>query len=137
GINDQDSGGQVMLGSARPPFWWTEGGAEYWSDNTGWNWWTAARDMNLRTTALEDRFLTWDELNIVWDKDDWGDGERGYQTGYSFGLYLRERFGDQAYAEMSKTSSKKWRTNWETIVEEVVGVPFAVLYEDWKVYVTE
>src|SRR5690606_32303858 len=33
GINDQDSGGQVMLGSARPPFWWTEGGAEYWSDN--------------------------------------------------------------------------------------------------------
>ena len=28
---------------------WTEGGAEYWSDNAGYNWWTAARGRNQST----------------------------------------------------------------------------------------
>ena len=52
-------------------FWWTEGGAEYWSDNTGYNWWTTSRDTNLRTTVLEDRLLTPEEWHTRVEKRDW------------------------------------------------------------------
>ena len=40
---------------------WTEGGAEYWSDNTGYNWWTASRDQNIRMSVLENRLLEYKE----------------------------------------------------------------------------
>ncbi len=133
GIRDMDSAAEITIQDT-DPFWWTEGGAEYWSDNTGYNWWTSARDANLRTTVLEDRLLTFDEWITRIEKRDWGDGERGYQQGYSFALYLRERFGDKTYAEFSKASSKRWRANWETIVEAVTGVPAKTLYDDWAAY---
>lgn len=133
GVNDEQTGGEFFIADS-DPFWWTEGGAEYWSDNTGYNWWTSSRDTNLRTTVLEDRLLTYDEWVTVIEKRDWDDGERGYQGGYSFGLYLRERFGDKTYARFAQTSDKKWRLQWEKIVEEVTGVPLRTLYDDWKAY---
>ena len=137
GVYDTEDGIDVTLQGDTTPFWWVEGGAEYWSDTADYNWWTAARDANLRTTVLDDRLLTYDEWVQVQDKRDWGDGERGYQGGYSFGLYLRERFGKQVYAEFAKTSAKKWRANWETIVEDVTGVPLHQLYDDWKAFLTD
>jgi hypothetical protein len=136
GIRDMASGGEVTVGDT-DPFWWTEGGAEYWSDEAGYNWWTPARDMNLRTTVLDDRLLTYDEWVTRVDKRDWGDGERGYQQGYSFGVYMRERFGPKVYARFSQVSSEHWRANWETIVEEVTGVPLRTLYDDWVAYLKD
>jgi hypothetical protein len=133
GINDHDSGGEITIGEG-DPFWWTEGGAEYWSDNTGYNWWTAARDANLRTTVLENRLLTFDEWVTRVDKSDWGDGERGYQQGYSFALYLRERFGNDTYTRFAQESSSGWRLNWDSVVEDVTGVPAETLYNDWVAY---
>ena len=133
GISDTMTGAEVNIADT-DPFWWTEGGAEYWSDEAGYNWWTAARDANLRTTVLDDRLLTFEEWVTRIDKRDWGDGERGYQQGYSFGLYLRERFGPETYAKFSKTSAKKWRPEWETIVEDVTGHKLTELYVDWAAY---
>lgn len=137
GYNDQSSGGEIALQGASEPFWWSEGGAEYWSDQTGYNWWTSSRDANIRTTVLEDRLLTYDEWVARMDKRDWGDGERGYQQGYSFGLYLRERFGDDIYARMSQESGKRWRAQWETIIEELTGVKAEQLYWDWRGYLEQ
>ena len=131
GINNQDSGLEMILGDT-DPFWWTEGGAEYWSDQTGYNWWTASRDMNLRTTVLEDRLLTYDEWSTRMQSFDWGDGERGYQQGYSIALYLRQRFGETTFTEFANVSDKRLRLKWETVIEEVTGVKAEQLYEDWK-----
>ncbi|MGB0640747.1 MAG: hypothetical protein ACPGTU_15520, partial [Myxococcota bacterium] len=80
-------GGEMILGDSDSVFW-TEGGAEYWSDNTGYNWWTSSRDQNIRTTVLEDRLLTYDEWHSRFGKWGWGDSERYYQQGYNFGLYI-------------------------------------------------
>jgi hypothetical protein len=133
GLHGHEDGAELFILDT-DPFWWTEGGAEYWSDNTGYNWWTASRDANLRTTVLEDRLLTYDEWITRIDKRDWGDGERGYQQGYCFALYLRERFGEGTYAQFGQVASERWRMNWETIVEEVTGVPLRQLYDDWVAY---
>lgn len=136
GIRDAATGAEIMI-SGGEPFWWTEGGAEYWSDNAGYNWWSSSRDMNIRTTVLENRLLTYDEWVNRVDKRDWGDGERGYQQGYSIALYLRERFGDETYARFALEYGKGWRVNWETVIEDVLGVDAETLYNDWVAYLTE
>ncbi len=117
---------------------WTEGGAEYWSDDSGWNWWTAARDQNIRTTVLEDRLLTFDEWHHrAGKRDAWGDGERYYQQGYSFGLYLRQRFGHEVYSRVATEFSKGWRPEFSSVFEDVTGVPAEQLYWDWRRYLSE
>lgn len=139
GINDIDTGVEVFIGDNDSVFW-TEGGAEYWSDNAGWNWWTASRDMNIRTTVLDDRLLTYDEWHTRDGKRGpgrWNDHERYYQQGYNFGLYLRQRFGDETYARFALESGKHWRLQWETVIEDVLGVDAETLYNDWVAYVTE
>ncbi len=136
GINNPASGAEIVIGDS-PPFWWTEGGAEYWSDNAGYNWWSSSRDMNIRTTVLEDRLLTYDEWVTRIEKRDWGDGERGYQQGYSIALYLRERFGDETYASFALESQKGFHGDWEKVIEDVLGIPLRQLYDDWVAYITE
>lgn len=136
GIRDMDSGAQFFIFDGDSVFW-TEGGAEYWSDNSGWNWWTAARDQNIRMTVLEDRLLTYDEWHTRAAKYGWNDSERYYQQGYSFGQYLRQRFGEKTYAKFALEYGKGWRPQWETVIEDVLGVDAETLYWDWRKYVTE
>jgi len=136
GVGDTQSGAEVFLMDG-DPFYWTEGGAEYWSDNAGYNWWTPSRDMHIRTTVLEDRLLTWEEWHTRAQTFRWGDGERGYQQGYSFALYLRQRFGNDIYAKFALEYAKGWRADWNTVIEDVTGVPGKQLYEDWVAYLEE
>lgn len=139
GINDVDTGVEIFIGDGDSVFW-TEGGAEYWSDNAGWNWWTASRDMNIRTTVLEDRLLSYDEWHTRDGKRGpgrWNDHERYYQQGYHFGQYLRQRFGDDTYARFALEYGKAWRPVWESVIEDVLGVDAETLYNDWVVYITD
>lgn len=139
GIKDIDTGVEVFIGDGDSVFW-TEGGAEYWSDNAGWNWWTASRDQNIRTTVLDGRLLTYDEWHTRDGKRGpgrWGDHERYYQQGYHFGQYLRQRFGDDTYARFALEYGKHWRPQWEGVIEDVLGVDAETLYNDWVAYSTE
>lgn len=136
GLNNAESGAEITLMDA-DPFYWTEGGAEYWSDNSGYNWWTPSRDMHIRTTVLQERLLNYDEWQTRNQQLRWGDGERGYQQGYSFALYLRQRFGRDTYNKFAIEAGKAWRPEWNTVIEDVTGVPARQLYDDWVVYVTD
>ncbi len=134
---DVGVGVRYYLNDRAEPWWWTEGGAEYWSGRSGYNWWTSGRDRLVRTTILEDRALTYDQWKSNQQAFDYGDGERGYQQGHSMALYMRIRFGEEAFAAMAKESDKAWRLHWETILEEQTGVPPRQLYDDWKAWVEE
>jgi len=129
-------GAEIILGDSDSVFW-TEGGAEYWSDNTGYNWWTTSRDQNIRMTVLQDRLLTYDEWHARFGKWGWGDSERYYQQGYNFGLYLRQRFGDDTYARFAIEHGRRWRFEWVTVIEDVLGITAEDLYDDWVEYITE
>ncbi|MEN9785837.1 MAG: hypothetical protein RLZZ299_1101 [Pseudomonadota bacterium] len=136
GLSDTENGVEFNL-MDNDPFYWTEGGAEYWSDESGYNWWTPSRDMHIRTTVLEDRLLSYDEWQTRAQSFRWGDGERGYQQGYSFALYLRQRFGNTTYQKFALESNKGWRLDWNDVIEEVTGVPAETLYNDWVAYITK
>ena len=122
--------GFSLLGSAHTPFWWAEGGAEYWSYYAGTNGWGTSRDAFLRTTFLEDRELSPNEWTTRIDKGGF-DGERGYNQGFAFGLYLRERFGTDVMSEMARISGERWHWNWDKVVQKATGVEMQVLYDDW------
>ncbi len=139
GIRDVDTGVELAIMDGDSVFW-TEGGAEYWSDNTGYNWWTASRDQNIRMTILDDRQLDYDEWHTRSGKrgaGHWNDHERYYQQGYSFGQYLRQRFGHETYARFAIEYGKGWRANWETVIEDVLGIDAETLYNEWLEYVRE
>lgn len=135
GIRDTATGVSFNIGQ-NDPWWWTEGGAEFWSDNTGYYVWTSRRDAFIRQTVLDNRLLTYDEWVSRVDASGFGEGERGYQQGYSMALYLRERFGDDTMARFAIEYGKGWRPNWETVIEDVLGITGRELYEDWKAYIT-
>jgi len=130
------AGAKVVFGDSESVFW-TEGGAEYWSDNTGYNWWTTSRDQNIRMSVLQDRLLTYDEWHTRFGKWGWGDSERYYQQGYNFGLYLRQRFGDDTYARFAIEHGRRWRFEWVNVVEAVLGISARDLYDDWVEYITD
>jgi hypothetical protein len=139
GIHNTSTGIEFFIMDGDSVFW-TEGGAEYWSDNTGYNWWTASRDQNIRMTVLEDRLLEYKEWHTRAGKRGpgaWNDHERYYQQGYSFGQYLRLRFGNKTYAKFALEYGKAWRPNWETIIVDVLGIDAETLYWDWREYVME
>jgi hypothetical protein len=136
GVGNSESGAEVTL-TDDDPFFWVEGGAEYWSDNAGYNWWTPSRDMHIRTTVLEGRLLSWEEWMTVQQPFRWGDGERGYQQGYSFGQYLRQRFGPDTYNRFAIENGKGWKPEWTKVIEDVTGVPGKQLYNDWVAYLTD
>ncbi len=136
GVGNTMSGGELLIGN-NEPWYWTEGGAEYWSDQSGYNWWTPARDRTIRMSVIEDRLLSWDEWKTVQQNHGWMDGERGYQQGYSFGLYLRERFGNETYNNFALENQKGFIYDWNDHLETVTGVPGPQLYDEWRAWVTE
>jgi Tol biopolymer transport system component len=125
-----------LTASVHTPFWWAEGGAEYWSHMAGYNFWGTSRDAFLRMTFLEDRVLDADEWTTRIDKVGF-DGERGYNQGYAFGLYLADRFGTDTYSKMAAISGDKWHYSWDRVVEKATGVDADELYADWVSWLSD
>ena len=118
--------------SVHTPFWWAEGGAEYWSHNAGYNFWGNSREAFLRTTFLEERQLDLNEWTTVANKKGF-DGERGYNQGYDFGLFLQRKLERDVMSEMAKISGERWHWSWDAVVEEATKIPMEDLYADWVV----
>ncbi len=103
------------------PHWWSEGAAEFWSERIGVNWWTSARDMTLRTTVRNGRLLSQQEWGVSHRLDDWYDGERAYQQGYAFHRWFAQRYGDDAWRTVMERAGRRFRLDWDRVVEEVAG----------------
>ncbi len=138
-LNDVDTGVEFFILDA-DPFSWSEGSAEGASEMAWGNWWTSARDQTLRNSVLEDeglRLLSFRQQQTRAQSFNWNDGERAYQMGYAFNIYLRQRFGEDAYMRFAIEAGKRWRPNWFSVVEDVLGVDAETLYNDWVEYMNE
>jgi hypothetical protein len=122
--------------SAHAPFWWAEGGAEYWSEEAGTNVWGVSREAFLRTTVAEDRVLSLDEWTTRIDKTGFS-GERGYNHGYAFGRWLKTAVGPDAMAKMAKVSAQRWHGSWDAVVEEATGSTLQALYTAWRAHLDQ
>jgi len=128
--------GFEWLMSTHAPFWWAEGGAEYWSQMAGYNFWGTSRDAFLRVAWLEDRVLDADEWTTRIDKHGF-DGERGYNHGYAFGLWLHQVLGKPAMTEMAHISAERWHGSWNEVVREATGQSVEELHGQWTEHLEE
>ncbi|MCO4771959.1 MAG: OmpA family protein [Deltaproteobacteria bacterium] len=120
------------------PWFWVEGGAEYYTDVAGINNWTANRDMRMRMDILEGTSLNFGDMQDYYGSHGGFDGNRHYLSGYSFALYLEERFGEGVYQSFAlKRSEQGWSPNWLGVIEDVLNVSADDLYEDWQAWAKE
>jgi outer membrane protein OmpA-like peptidoglycan-associated protein len=120
------------------PWFWVEGGAEYYTDVAGINNWTANRDMRMRMDILEGTALNFGDMQDYYGSHGGFDGNRHYLSGYSFALYLEERFGEGVYQSFAlKRSEQGWSPNWLGVIEDVLNVSADDLYEDWQAWAKE
>jgi outer membrane protein OmpA-like peptidoglycan-associated protein len=122
----------VMKGD---PWFWVEGGAEYYTDVAGINSWTSNRDMRMRVDILEDMALNFDDMGDYFGSNGGFDGNRHYLSGYSFALYLEERFGEGVYQSFGLNREKQgWTPNFLTVIEDTLNISADQLYEDWQAW---
>ncbi len=121
--------------SAHTPFWWAEGGAEYWSHQAGENKWGSSRDAFLRMTVLEDRLPSEAEWTSRVHTEGM-EGERGYNNGYAFNLWLKDRFDRDVVSAMATISHDHFHWSWDAVVKQATGEDMHTLHEAWKADLT-
>ncbi len=130
-----DIGADVLI-VTDGPIWWVEGTAELWSHLSGYNFWGSSREAFMRVHTLDGKLPSIDEWTTQADK--WGiEPERNYQSGYSFGLYLNERYGEDMYARFDTLSGERFHWSWDRVVEEATGQSTEQLNSDWRGWLME
>ena len=131
GAYNIDSGVNVLI-SDGDPWWWVEGGAEYTSEVAGINTWNSNRDMWMRADILEGTLLKKADWEDYYGRNTWMDGERHYNSGYNFAVYLEEQYGEGIYQAFAKNRNESgWTANWDRVVEDTLGVTVDELREGW------
>lgn len=75
------------------PNWYVEGIAQFEAEQNGNDKYDSQRDMLLRDAYLTGTLPSLDYIETFDRSEDWIQGERVYNTGYAFLLYLKDRFG--------------------------------------------
>ncbi len=131
GAYNIDTGLSLFIGDG-DPWWWVEGGAEYTSEVAGINTWNSNRDMWMRADILEGTLLNKADWEDYAGRDSWMDGERHYNSGYNFAVYLEEQYGEGIYQAFATTRSENgWTANWDRVVEDTLGVTVEELRQGW------
>lgn len=134
GLADVDQhhlGGSIQI-LQDEPFWWSEGAAEYASEEAGVNWWTTSRAMTMRAMALEGRLLSrveWRENKLL---SGWFEAERAYQQGYAFHRWFARIYGHDAWLQVMTRSSRRFQVDWSSVYEKVSGEPIDRLKEAFE-----
>ncbi len=111
------------------PTWYVEGIAQFEAAQNGNDSWDSQRDMILRDAYLTGSLPSLDFIETFESDEDWTQGERCYNTGFAFLLYLKDRFGVDKVRELARP---KPIFNFSYSVEKTFGKPLPDLYEDFK-----
>jgi outer membrane protein OmpA-like peptidoglycan-associated protein len=88
--------------------------------------------MRMRMDTLEDMLLSFDDMGDYFGSNGGFDGNRHYLSGYSFALYLEERFGEGVYQSFAlNREASGWTPNWLAVIEETLNISADELAEDW------
>ena len=91
-------------GVAVPP-WLAEGTAQHMSPELYYDFWDSHRDMLLRDLVLNNKLLSFNQMNSFGKKGI--GGEAVYNQGFSFSNYLSKRFGGNILPDISNILSTK------------------------------
>jgi Tol biopolymer transport system component len=111
------------------PAWFAEGSAQYQRTGLGYDYWDSHRDMILRTSILENTQLDLTQMNTFSSKSSF-EREKVYNQGFSFTIYLVNRFGEEILKRVSESSSEGF-SRFDNALEHATGIHGTRLFEDW------
>ncbi|MDP8257222.1 MAG: DPP IV N-terminal domain-containing protein [Candidatus Alcyoniella australis] len=128
-----DIGVGYFWGSENLPTWMVEGVAQYSDQLYGTDNFDTHREMLLRMAVLEDTILTMDQMDIIYDKDNFIQSELVYNQGYSMTNYIGETYGMDMNAKMWHQAGLEWQNlAYGTVIKRELGINRDELYNRWK-----
>ncbi len=116
-------------GTAVPP-WFAEGTAQFMYEGANFDYWDSHRDMILRDRVLNDKMLSFEEMNTFGKK---GIGNESiYNQGFAFVKYLSSRFGPDCLRTISTEMTNKLNYSIRKAMKNATGIDGQELYIDWK-----
>jgi len=117
------------------PAWFAEGTAQYMRKEFNYDNWDSHRDMILRSYALDEKMLTWNQMG-VFEKTSLGN-ESVYNSGFALTRYLSQKYGEDKLRQVTKALGKFNNFTIDAAFENVLGKSGNEIYREWKAFVTK
>lgn len=114
------------------PAWLAEGTAQYMRKEFGYEDWDTHRDMILRSYALDDNMLTWNQMG-VFSKTSLGN-ESVYNSGFALTRYIAQKYGEDKLRKISKQLGKLSVFTVGSAFEDVLGKDGNEIYDEWSAF---
>ncbi|MCP5064144.1 MAG: biopolymer transporter Tol, partial [Ignavibacteriae bacterium] len=117
------------------PAWFAEGTAQYMRDELNYDNWDSHRDMILRSYALDNNMLTWNEMG-VFGKTSLGN-ESVYNSGFALTKYIAQKYGEDKIREITYKLGKLTNFTIDAAFDDVLGKDGNEIYNEWSNYLKE
>lgn len=115
------------------PAWFAEGTAQYQRQQMGYDYWDANRDMILRSYALDNNMLTWNEMgqfsSITSLK-----AESIYNSGFALTQYIARTYGEDKLQKITKSLGDLTNFSIDKAIKKHLGKDGSDLYNEWKAF---
>ncbi len=112
------------------PAWFAEGTAQYMRKEFNYDNWDSHRDMILRSYALDNKMLTWNEMG-VFGKTSLGN-ESVYNSGFALTRYLAQKYGEDKLREITYKLGKLSNFTIDAAFKDVLGKNGDQIYSEWS-----
>jgi Tol biopolymer transport system component len=123
------------LATINMPAWFAEGTAQYMREEFNYDNWDTHRDMILRSYALDNNMLTWNEMG-VFGKTSLGN-ESVYNSGFALTRYIAQKYGEDKLREVTKKLGKLSNFTIDAAFEDVLGKDGDEIYNEWSAFLKE
>lgn len=117
------------------PAWFAEGTAQYMRKDFNYDNWDTHRDMILRSYALENKMLTWNQMS-VFDKTSLGN-ESVYNSGFALTRYISQKYGEDKLRLISHKLGKLTNFTIDAAFSDVLRKNGIEIYNEWKTFLTD
>lgn len=120
------------IASINIPAWFAEGTAQYMRKDFGYENWDSHRDMILRSYALDDNMLTWNQMG-VFSKTSLGN-ESVYNSGFALTRYIAQKYGEDKLRLITQKLGKFSNFTIDAAFEDVLDKDGNEIYDEWSSY---
>ena len=118
------------LAMVNVPAWFAEGTAQYMRKEFNYDNWDSHRDMILRSYALDNKMLTWNEMG-VFGKTSLGN-ESVYNSGFALTKYIAQKYGEDKLASITKELGNFATFTIDAAFEKHLGKDGNDIYDEWS-----
>ena len=121
------------LATINVPAWFAEGTAQYMRKDFNYDNWDTHRDMILRSYALDNNMLTWNQMG-VFSKTSLGN-ESVYNSGFALTRYISQKYGEDKLRKISQKLGKFSNFTIDAAFKDALGKDGNEIYDEWSNFV--